>query len=65
MSHKITGKPVLAPVASLLDKLLGPTDQAPKCRALAKDISCHWWPTDAKEGDLCFCGESRLPKETI
>lgn len=51
---------------SVLDRLLGLPELGlgPKCRVLAKDVSCHWWPADAKEGDPCFCGASKLPKES-
>ena len=44
-----------------MESLLGRTGEAPKCVERG-EVSMHWWPIDAKTGDLCLCGKRPKPK---
>ena len=46
--------------APVLDRLMGDPSKPPACKVLGPEISCHWWPVEAKSGDSCYCGELKL-----
>jgi hypothetical protein len=44
-------------MTSAIEGLLGSGGEV-RCKEIGKDISVHWWCSDAKPGDHCLCGKT-------